>query len=386
MKPFSLLVKPASADCNLRCDYCFYLDRSRLYPGSRRHRMSEAVLERLIASYMATDQQQYVFGWQGGEPTLMGMDFFRRVTDLQKQYGSAGTVVANGLQTNATLIDDRMARHFEEYRFLLGVSLDGPPAMHDTYRRTGRSRPSHRRVMEGIRKLARRGVEFNILVLVSSANVAHPQEVYRYLTDRGFTWQQYIPCVEFDEEGKPLPFTITGEEWGRFISGVFDEWAENEAKSVHVRLFDALLRYMVTGERSMCRLARDCREYFVVEYNGDVYPCDFFVSDGLRLGNIMDNSWDELLESPLYESFGRGKLETAACCGECEWLEYCAGDCQKHRPAFQGRGAPGPSWLCAGWRSFFAHAMGRLSTIAGELRLAARPHDGMDCSSGKEQI
>ena len=183
MRPFSLLVKPASADCDLRCAYCFYLDRCRLYPDARVHRMSEATLDRMVASYMATDQPTYAFGWQGGEPTLMGLDFFRKVTDLQQRHGRRGAVVANGLQTNATLIDDDLARHLAEYRFLVGASLDGPAELHDHYRRTGGGRGSHADVMRGIACLSRQRVEFNILTLVNDVNCRQPALVYRYLVD-----------------------------------------------------------------------------------------------------------------------------------------------------------------------------------------------------------
>lgn len=367
MKPFSLLIKPVSADCNLRCDYCFYLDHARLYPTERRHRMSDETLENMIASYMATDQPQYVFGWQGGEPTLMGVDFFRRVTDLQKKYARPGAVVANGLQTNATLIDDAMARHFAEYKFLVGVSLDGPDAMHDRFRRTGAGKPSHRRVREGIARLGRYGVEFNILVLVSAANVEHGREVYRYLSDNGFNYHQYIPCVEFDDQRRAQPFAITGEAWGRFLSGVFDEWAAESPRRVSVRLFDALLTYMVTGERIMCRLERNCCQYFVVEYNGDVYPCDFFVSGDLRLGNVVEDSWQALSAKPLYKRFGKRKLELPPVCLGCDFLEYCVGDCLKHRVRTEGGGAK-LSWLCSGWKSFFAHSLGHLAELAEEVK------------------
>ena len=367
MKPFSLLIKPASADCNLRCDYCFYLDRARLYPAQRRHRMSDEILARMISTYMATDQPQYVFGWQGGEPTLMGADFFRKATDLQKKYARPGAVVANGLQTNATLIDDEMARHFAEYNFLVGVSLDGPPELHDRYRRTGSGKPSHRRVMEGIGKLARRGVEFNILVLVSAANVGHARDVYRYLCDNGFAYHQYIPCVEFDDDGRLEPFAITGEHWGRFLCEIFDEWAAGDAGRISVRLFDALVTYMVTGERVMCRLARNCCQYFVVEHNGDVYPCDFFVSGDLRLGNLMNDSWAALQAKPLYKRFGKRKLDLPQICRDCEYLEFCAGDCLKHRVRSEGADAK-LSWLCAGWKRFFAHALPRLRDMAAQIK------------------
>jgi len=233
MRPFSLLIKPASADCNLRCEYCFYLEKCGLYPQSKRHRMTHRVLDELVKGYLATEQPVYNFGWQGGEPTLMGLDFFRRVTDLQMRYGRAGASVANGLQTNATLIDDPLAAHFARYKFLLGCSLDGPEAIHDMYRRAASGRPSHADVMRGIRTLQHHGVSFNILILVSKANVARAREVYEYLLENSFYYHQYIPCVEM-EGGHPLPFTITGDEWGEFLCTIFDLWRPSDTDRVSI--------------------------------------------------------------------------------------------------------------------------------------------------------
>lgn len=368
MKPFSLLVKPASADCNLACEYCFYLDKSRMYPGTSRHRMSDAVLEKMISSYMATEQPQYVFGWQGGEPTLCGVDFFRRATELQERYAPAGASIANGLQTNATLIDDEFAAYLARYNFLVGVSLDGPEKLHNRYRKNAAGAGSHSSVLEGIRRLERNRVEFNILTLVSAGNVGHAREVYRYLKDNGFYFHQYIPCVEFDAKGEPEPFSIGGDEWGEFLCAIFDEWASGDVRRVSVRLFDAILTYLVDGTRTMCRMERNCCQYFVVEHNGDVYPCDFFVQGDLKLGNVAKHSWQALRNLPRYKEFGKQKLLVNELCRECEYLELCAGDCLKHR-LYAGRGAKTLSWLCAGWKRFFAHALGRLKEIAGDVKL-----------------
>ena len=232
---FSLLVKPASADCNLRCAYCFYLDRSALYPETKVHRMSHSVLERMISSYMSTDQTVYSFGWQGGEPALMGVEFFRDTTDLQKKYGRPGAVVSNGLQTNATLINDDFAAHLSEYRYLVGVSIDGPAEIHNRYRQYATGKASHTAVLRGIDCLNRHNVEFNALVLVSSANVKRAREVYHYLRDHGINYHQYIPCVEFDVNGQLLPYSITGREWGDFLCEIFDEWIMRDRRQVSRR-------------------------------------------------------------------------------------------------------------------------------------------------------
>ncbi len=367
-KPFSLLVKPASADCNLRCAYCFYLEKAGLYPETKVHRMDDATLERMVAAYMATPQPTYAFGWQGGEPTLMGTDFFRRVTDLQQRHGRSGASVANGVQTNATLIDDPMAAHFARFSFLLGVSLDGPPALHDRFRLTQAGGGSHAAVWRGIETLRRHQVEFNILTLVSQANVNHPRDVYRYLREQDFLYHQYIPCVEADADGTPLPFAIDGEAWGDFLCAIFDEWMHGDTRRVSIRLFDSILAVLVNNVRNVCHFGRDCRQYFVVEHNGDVYPCDFFVEKPLRLGNINVDEWDALGRSELYREFGRMKAQWHPACAQCPWLDICAGDCLKHRLLGPARDPRALSRLCIGWRRFYAHALPGLRKLASEIR------------------
>ena len=373
MDPFTILVKPAGADCNLNCAYCFYAVKSGLYPTTATHRMSNEVLDRLIRSYMETPQPQYAFAWQGGEPTLMGTDFFRRVTDLQQRYGRPGSSVGNALQTNATLLDDAMAEHFRKYNFLLGVSLDGPPELHDRFRLTHDGRATHRQVLDGIDCLRRNKAEFNILTLVSAANVRHGKETYRYLRDQGFLFHQYIPCVEMDPAGNPLPFSISGREWGDFLCAVFDAWIKNDVRTVSVRLFDGALSCLTGGPPTLCHMDRQCAQYYVVEHNGDVYPCDFFVDPALKLGNIMTDSWETLARSPVRHRFMHMKSEWHPCCAKCRHLALCAGDCLKHRLQ-RGASPDRLSSLCAGWRQFYDHALKdlrQLAAVVEEERRAA---------------
>lgn len=376
MKPFSLLIKPASADCNLRCRYCFYLDRRELYPETSHHRMSDETLDTLIRSYMATDQPQYIFAWQGGEPGLMGVDFYRRVVELQQRYGRGSVSVANALQTNALLLDDEFARHLAQYRFLVGVSLDGPAGIHDRYRCNAAGRGSHTDVLRGLSRLKRHRVPFNILTLVSDANVRRGREVYRYLSEEGFLFQQYIPCVEFDETGRLQPFSVSGEAWGDFLCEIYDEWSKGDTREVSIRFFDAILGLLVDGRSSLCHMSQDCSKYFVVEYNGDVYPCDFFVERDLRLGNIMERSWQELQQHPVYRRFGSRKTTLHKICGACPYLMLCAGDCPKHRAKGDAR-SPQLSSLCVGYRRFFDHALDGFRKLAREIheerRLSAAP-------------
>ena len=367
MRPFSLLVKPASADCNLRCEYCFYLEKCALYPDSKRHRMTDAVLEQMIKSYMATPQPTYAFGWQGGEPTLMGLDFFRKVTALQQQYGRKGVSVANGLQTNATLIDDALAEHLGTYKFLIGCSLDGPPKLHDRFRRTVDGRPTHADVMAGIASLKRHKVEFNILVLVSQANVRHAKAVYRYLVDQGFLFHQYIPCVEVDAAGKPRPFSISGPEWGTFMCEIFDQWYPNDTFTVSVRHFDGYLAKLVDDQATACTLGRNCCQYFVVEHNGDIFPCDFFVEPPLKIGNVMDTPWIRAQRSTVYRDFGKQKSAWNDACHACDCLDLCSGDCLKHRLC-GGMPPQHLSLLCEGNQAIIRHARDGLNALADRIK------------------
>lgn len=366
MRPFTLLVKPASADCNLRCEYCFYLEKCQLYPESSRHRMPDDVLEQMIKSYMATRQAMYSIGWQGGEPTLMGIEFFAKLVELQKKYGRPGARVGNGLQTNATLITDEMAEFFGKYHFLVGCSLDGPANLHNRYRLTAGGKPTHGDVLRGIDILQHHNVEFNILTLVSQANVAHAREVYRYLVQQGFMYHQYIPCVEFDEHGELLPFAINAEEWGNFLCELFDEWYRKDTLSVSIRHFDSILTKMLDGVANVCTLGQNCCQYFVVEYNGDIYPCDFFVEKPLKLGNVMENSWEEMLNSPIYLEFGVQKSRWNDLCEACDCLDLCAGDCLKHR-LYAGNPPHKLSCLCAGWKRFLRYSRKRFEKLAEKI-------------------
>jgi uncharacterized protein len=363
---FSLLIKPTSADCNLRCVYCFYLSRAALYPTIQSHRMSDETLRRVVSAYLSTDQEQYVFGWQGGEPTLMGVDFFRRVTEYQQKFGRAGAIVSNGLQTNATLIDDPLARHLSDYRFLVGASLDGPKDLHDLYRKKLGGQDSHADAVRGIRRLEAHGVAFNILVLVNQANVKRAREVYDYLCDNGWLYHQYIPCVEFNTNGEPLEFSVTGRQWGSFLCALFDRWVKRDIGRVSIRLFDSIVNKLVDNRDTICHMGRECRQYFVVEHNGDVYPCDFFVDEKYLLGNLRDSSWGRFCNSEIYLDFAAQKSRYHAACSSCDYLALCAGDCPKHRLYQNDPNAL--SYLCDGWKAFYSHALPSLRRIAETVR------------------
>jgi len=371
MRPFTLLVKPASADCNLRCKYCFYLEKSHLYSSTNKHRMSDEVLEHMIKSYAATKQPHYSIGWQGGEPTLMGLGFFEKAVALQKKYSRHGVSFENGLQTNATLINDSMAEFFHQNHFLLGCSLDGPANLHDRYRLTTNGSNTQEKVVKGLDILTRHQVDVNILALISQANVLQPRKVYQYFVENGYLFHQYIPCVEFNGKGQLLPFAINGEEWGNFLCELFDEWYAKDTRKVSIRDFDSILLKMVDGVNSVCTYGKNCCQYFVVEYNGDVYPCDFFVDKPLKLGNVMEDSWEKLLQSPTYSDFGAQKSMWNAECDVCDCLDLCSGDCLKHR-IYDGNPPQHLSRLCTGWQQFFRYSRKRFEKLADQIRQQRR--------------
>ncbi|UCC18488.1 MAG: anaerobic sulfatase maturase [Promethearchaeota archaeon] len=366
MKPFSLLIKPASADCNLRCEYCFYIDH--LDKIKKTPRMSNEVLETIISSYMQTDQNNnYSFGWQGGEPMIMGLKFFQKAIEFQKHFAPPGAVIRNGLQTNGTLITHAFAQFLGEYKFLLGVSLDGPADIHNYYRKTIGQKPTHHLVMQGIEQLKRNKVEFNILILVNNQNVKEAKEIYQFLREQGFYYHQYIPCVEFDEIGDPKPFSITGEEWGKFLCDLFDEWVRKDIKRISIRHFDSIMEYLVNRSYNVCYMGKNCCQYFVVEYDGSIYPCDFFVQDNLLLGNVLENKWEAILNSPIYLNFGFNKSKWHKNCNSCSFIYLCHGDCQKFRIG-NIKHSKTISFLCKGWKKFYVHALPRLTIIADNIR------------------
>ncbi|MCL1888518.1 MAG: anaerobic sulfatase maturase [Kiritimatiellaeota bacterium] len=359
MHPFSLLIKPASGDCNLRCAYCFYLGKGALF-GKGAHRMSTATLEAVTRAFFACPMDTYTFAWQGGEPALMGLAFYREAVRLQKKLLPAGARCANAFQTNGTLLDDEWARFFKDENFLVGVSIDGPQRLHDARRRDIAGAGSHARVMRGLECLQRHGVEHNALTLVSASNADHPQEVYQYIRGLGVAYHQYIECVELNAEGRPRPYALRPGQWGDFLCAVFDAWFARDTRAVSVRHFDSVLSRLATGVPATCPMSGNCCNYFVVETNGDVFPCDFFVEPRHVLGNIARDPLGALAASDAYQNFGRGKDPCSATCSACRFLPLCMGDCPKNR-------ASAGSFLCADWQRFYGHTIGRFEQLAASL-------------------
>jgi uncharacterized protein len=350
----SLLIKPASGDCNLHCTYCFYHDRpSDPYRERRRHRMSPEVLDALMAQGMALDRRHATFGWQGGEPTLMGLDFYREVVRLQQKHGERGQSVSNGLQTNGLLIDADWARFLREYHFLVGVSLDGPAPYHDAYRRTPSGGPTQADVLAKLRLLRQFRVEFNVLSVVNRVTAQHGPEIYDYLLNEGFTFMQFIPCVEVDPAtGRVTDFSVEPEQFGDFLCAVFDRWYNGGQPQASVRDFEAILAVYLGQEAPLCSYQKRCGSYLVVEYNGDVYPCDFFVRDDLLVGNILETPLERLFESPVVKRFAAKKAEPRPECQACPWLAYCQQGC----PRFVGVEGRRQHYLCRAYKRFFAHS------------------------------
>jgi uncharacterized protein len=295
-----------------------------------------------------------------------GNRFFSKLVGFQKKYGRVGARVSNSVQTNATLITDNMAALFADYNFLIECSLDGPEEIHNQYRCTVAGKSTHKDVLKGIETLIRNNAQFNILTLVSKANVEHAHEIYHYFKNMGFRYHQYIPCVEFIENGNLLPFAITGEEWGSFMCGIFDAWYPKGIFFVSVWNFDTILSKKVGGINNTCIMADNCCQYFVVEYNGDIYPCDFFVEKQLKLGNIMETAWKEMINAPDYLEFDAQRKHWNEKCETCDHIEICAGDCLKNR-TYAGNPPQNLSWLCPGLKHFFNQTQSRFGKLSEKI-------------------
>ncbi len=363
----SLLIKPASAVCNLDCEYCFYLDREadpyKALPGRR---MSDDVLERLVDQYMFYSYPTCVFAWQGGEPTLAGLKFFQKAVELQKRCGRDGHVVANALQTNAVLLTADWCDLLREYKFLLGVSLDGPEDMHDRYRVNKNRQGTWSKVMQGIETLRQGNVDFNILCVVSQANVHQPRKLYEWFRDQGFDFIQYIPLAEFDKDGTPLPFALTPEQYGRFLIETFECWWPDRRK-VHIRFFDNIVEALVGEKPGNCTLHQTCDSYVVVEYNGDVYPCDFFVEGGWRLGNVTVDSFAEIARRHRRRDFASTKVIPHEECLKCEFEFVCHGGCPKLRHGRHHR-FEDLDYFCQSYKMIYGHAIPPLRREAERIR------------------
>jgi uncharacterized protein len=378
---FHIMTKPRGAICNLDCAYCYFLSKELLYPGSR-FRMSNDLLEEYIRQYIEAQRvPEVTFAWQGGEPTLMGLDFFRLAVSYQQKYSRPGMRIYNALQTNATQLDDDWCQFFREHDFLIGVSLDGPRAFHDIYRVDKGGKATFDRVMAGIALLKKHRIEFNILTTLHAANAEHPLEVYRFLRDEvGTQFIQFIPIVERDnetgfQEGERItPRSVTGEQYGRFLTAIFDEWVHHDVGHVFVQIFDEALAAWSGNRPGLCIFGETCGTALAMEHNGDVYSCDHYVEPKHKLGNMQFIPLTKLVGSEQQRQFGQAKLDTLPrYCRECEVRFICNGGCPKDRTLTTPDGEPGLNYLCAGYKAFFTHIDRPMKIMAQALQAHQPP-------------
>ncbi len=374
------MLKPRGPVCNLGCSYCYYLSKERLYPGSD-FRMSEELLEEYTCQYIESQRvPEVTFTWQGGEPLLMGLDFFRRAVELQQKYGKPGINVFNTLQTNGIPLDDAWCRFFREHGFLIGISLDGPRQLHDAYRADKASQPTFDRVMTGVELLNRHGVDFNILACIHAANADHPLEVYRFLRNEvGAQFIQFIPVVErdnetgFQEGDKVTDRSVGPGQYGEFLIGVFDEWVRRDVGTIFVQIFDTSLAGWVSRRPGLCIFEETCGAALVMEHNGDLYSCDHFVEPGHMLGNILETPLADMARSARQQHFGLQKREALPrYCMKCDVRFVCNGGCPKNRFVKTLDGEDGLNYLCEGYHAFFKHIDKPMRFMEAELQ-AGRP-------------
>ncbi len=387
-RPLYIMLKPIGAACNLRCKYCYYLEKSKLYKDTPSRIISEKLLEDFTREYIeAQTMNDVLFAWHGGETTMRPLSFYRKAVELQKKY-AGGRRISNVIQTNGTLLTDEWCQFFKENNWLVGVSIDGPQDFHDEYRHTPTGGPSWKKVMKGISLLNRHGVEWNALAVVNDYNADFPLEFYRFFKDMRCRYIQITPIVErivnhddgrhlatlTDSADAPLAdFSVTPEQWGDFLCAIFDEWVINDVGETYVEIFDCILANWVGVTPGICVYAKECGHAGVMEFNGDVYSCDHFVFPEYKLGNIHDKSIVEMLYGEQQQQFSRLKHKSLPQeCLQCEWEFACHGECPKNRFVTDSYGNPGMNYLCRGYRKFFEHVAPYMDFMKQEL-LHKRP-------------
>lgn len=400
---FHVLAKPTGAVCNLDCKYCFFLSKEMLYPGSR-FRMADELLETYIRQTIEGQRSpQITIAWQGGEPTLMGLDFFRRSIELEQKYLRSGQTIQNTLQTNGIKLDDEWCEFFREHDFLIGLSLDGTREMNDAYRVDKSGEGTFDRVVSAARLMQKHKVEFNVLTTVHAANADHPLQLYRFLRDDlGTKYIQFIPIVErttpeliqiankgWGDKLKDRPLylqagnqvtdrSVKSEQWGRFLIAIFDEWVKRDVGTVYVQMFDAALASWVGAPATMCIFSETCGTAVSLEHNGDVYSCDHYVEPDYLLGNIKQTPLVQLVGSKEQIEFGNDKRDTLPqYCLDCDVRFACHGECPKNRFIQTPDGEPGLNYLCAGYKAFFEHIDHPMRLMAQLLRTGRYADEAM---------
>ena len=370
LREFQVMVKATGAVCNLDCTYCYYLAKGALYPKHGLPRMSDDLLERYIVQQIeACPKDVILFLWHGGEPTLLGRDYFQRIVELQRKHRGTGRQIINSIQTNGTLLDEEWCRFLAREGFHVGISIDGPSACHDRYRITRGGRATHRRVMQSYRLLKKHRITCDVLCVVHSANVREPTAVYRFFKEIGADVLQFLPLVRCQEETGVSAETAPAEAYGSFLCTIFDQWVRNDIGRIAIQNFDEALRPFLGVGHALCIFKETCGDIVVVEHNGDFYSCDHFVDPQHRIGNIRERPLVEMLEDAAQREFGRNKRDRLPqYCRECQVLASCNGGCPKDRFARTPEGEPGLNYLCAGLKKFFTHSAPYLRRIASLIR------------------
>ncbi|MFX0099703.1 MAG: anaerobic sulfatase maturase [Candidatus Hodarchaeota archaeon] len=390
---FHVMIKPRGAICNLGCEYCFYLPKMNLYQGSKFH-MSEDVLESFTKQYIEAQKVlEVTFGWQGGEPLLMGLDFFKKAVEFQEKYKKPGMKIINALQTNGTLLNDEWGRFLHDKNFLIGISIDGPPALHDKYRLDKKGNPTFKKVRAGFNALKRNKVEFNILCCVNATNADHPLKVYKYFRDVLKTeFIQFIPIVEresntgFKESRKISKRSVSGKQYGNFLIQIFNEWVRNDVGKMFIQIFDITLGAWVGQPGGLCVFAKTCGNALALEHNGDLYACDHFVIPEEKRGNLMETPIFDLVNSGDQVNFGIKKMRLPKKCEDCSYKFACNGGCPKNRTiTIQGEEFK-LNHLCDGYKAFFKHVDPYMQFMANELRNRRPAANIMEYLSKKKEI
>ena len=372
-RPLYVMLKPAGAACNLRCSYCYYLDKKNLYPESKSCLLSDELLEKFTKDYLESQtMQQVLFTWHGGEALLRNIDFYKKALALQKQYGR-GIQIDNSLQTNGVLLTDEWCRFLKDNNFLVGISIDGPEHCHDRYRKGINNEPSFQKVMRGIELLKKHGVEYNVMAVVNDYNVNYPLEFYRFFKSIDCRFIQFSPIVE-RINGQPAPWNVPASQWGDFLIAIFNEWVKQDVGQYFVQYFDSTLANWVGADPGTCTLARYCGHAGVMEFNGDVYSCDHFVFPSYKLGNIRRKTLTEMMYSPEQNQFGRSKYtQLPRRCKECEVLFACHGECPKNRISRTKDGEDGLNYLCEGYYRFYKYVAPYMEFMKKELEAKRSP-------------
>ena len=393
-RPLYVMVKSVGSVCNLSCDYCYYLEKSKLYKEAKNHVMSEDLLEKFIDEYINSQTMpQVLFTWHGGEPLMRPISFYKKAIELQKKY-ARGRTIDNSIQTNGTLLTDEWCRFFKENNFLVGVSIDGPQEFHDEYHKNRQGQPSFAKVMKGIELLKKHGVEYNAMAVVNDFNADYPLDFYHFFKEIDCHYIQFTPIVERisqradglslsspiqNEKAELTDFSVSPEQWGNFLCAIFDEWVREDVGNYYIQLFDSTLANWIGEQPGVCSMAKNCGHAGVMEYNGDVYSCDHFVFPEYKLGNLYSNTLVEMMYSDKQTKFGEAKSKTLPTqCKECEFLFACNGECPKNRFTFTETGEPGLNYLCKGYHKFFKHIAPYMDFMKKELMNERPPANVME--------